>query len=215
MYIYKIVNKVNGKFYIGKTVKSDIMQRWKRHVLDSKYGRTKLYNAFKKYGVDNFEIYSMEYTGKVSKDRLNEREKYWIEVLDPEYNMTKGGDGGWINNQTGKKWKIRDTTNMKGKKTITEKVIEGRKKITGSNNYQSKYYIFTPWGKFETWTDTIKTAKQEQKNGNLNTITNCSTLRKYCLNNVRLNAEGRRTPKEWRGKFTKELGFYVEDKIDE
>lgn len=212
MFIYKIVNKIDGKEYIGKTEKTNIQLRWKRHLSDCKRHSTKLYNAIKKYGSNNFEIYVMECTGKVDRQRLNERERYWIEVLEPEYNMTKGGDGGWINDQTGKKWKVKDTTNMKGKKSITKLVIEGRKKLSGGNNYQSVYYIHTPWGKFETWTSAINYAKNEKSNGNPNVITNCSTLRKYCLYNTKLNIEGRRTPAQWRGKYTRDLGFYVEEK---
>lgn len=212
MFIYKIINKVNGKVYIGKTEKSDIALRWKRHLADHKRYNTKLYNAIKKYGSDEFEIYVIEKTGKVSKERLNEREKYWIEVLEPEYNMTKGGDGGWINDQTGKKWKIKDTSKMRNKKTVTEAVIDGRKKLSGGSNYQSVYFIFTPWGKFETWMDAIKAGKKEREKGNVNVLTNGNTLRKYCLNNIQLNIEGRRTPKEWRGKYTKDLGFYIKDK---
>lgn len=212
MFIYKIVNKVNGMFYIGKTTKPDVYMRWQKHLIDCKRNKTKLYNAIKKYGSENFEIFWIENTGIVSKEKLNEREKYWIEVLEPDYNMTKGGDGGWINDQTGKTWKIKDTSRMKNKKTITDKVIEGRKKLTGGSNYQSKYFIFTPWGKFETWMDAIKAGKKERDTGNLEVITNGNTLRKYCLKNIELNVEGRRTPKNWRGKYTKEIGFYVKEK---
>ena len=212
MYIYRITNKINGKEYVGKTEKPDIQLRWKRHLADSKYHKTKLYNAIKKYGADNFEIFVMECTGKVSRDKLNDREKYWIEVLEPEYNMTKGGDGGWINDQTGKRWKIKDTNRMRGKKTITEKVLQGRLKLSGGNNYQSKYNIHTPWGIFETWQAAVKQARIEKKAGCKNVISNCCTLQKYCLNNTQLNIEGRRTPREWRGKHTKDLGFFVKEK---
>lgn len=212
MFIYRIVNKINGKEYVGKTEKPDVLLRWKRHLADCSRHNTKLYNAIKKYGSENFEIFPMEQTGKVSRDKLNERERYWIEVLAPEYNMTKGGDGGWINDQTGKTWKIKDTSKMKKPKTVTEKVLEGRKKIKGGNNYQSKYFIFTPWGKFETWSEAAAAARREKDKGNNYVITNSNTLKKYCLDDIRLNVEGRRTPKNWRGKSTKELGFFVKDK---
>lgn len=214
MFIYQITNKINGKRYVGKTSKKTIQDRWKTHLSDSKRSNTKLYNAIKKYGGENFSIDVFEQTGNVSREKLNERERYWIEVLEPEYNMTKGGDGGWINDQTGKRWKIKDTSNMRGKKTVTDKVIEGRKKISSKNNYQSKYKIFTPWGCFYTWNDVIIKAKQLKQSGYNKVICNVKTLQIYCLDNVLLNKEGRRTVPEWRGKFTKDLGFYVENKIE-
>jgi group I intron endonuclease len=88
MIIYKITNKVNGFFYIGKTSKS-IEQRFKRHFYNHKKGNTYLYKSMRKYGFDNFIIETLEET-----PNLNEREMFWINELSPHYNMTKGGDGG-------------------------------------------------------------------------------------------------------------------------
>lgn len=94
MYVYKIVNKINGDFYIGKTSKS-IESRWKQHLYYANKGsETYLYKAMKKYGVDNFSIELLE---EVEKD-LNIREIFWIEKLEPKYNMTSGGDGGDTSN---------------------------------------------------------------------------------------------------------------------
>lgn len=89
-HIYKITNIITGDFYIGKTTKS-IQERFKRHERNSKTGTTYLYRAFRKYGISNFIIESIESTNKSS---LNEREMYWISKLSPVYNMTSGGDGG-------------------------------------------------------------------------------------------------------------------------
>jgi len=208
MYIYKIENKVNGDFYIGKT-KNSLKTRWSQHKGDHKRNyKSRLYNAFEKYGVENFDMYVIEKCSR--EDLLDEREIYWIEVLDPPYNITKGGTGGRIHDQTGKRWKIKDTSRMKNKKTVTNKVIEGRKKISGGNNYQSKFYIHTPWGVFETWRDAENEAKRLKAEGSKEVVTD--SLRKYCLNDIKLSEEGRRTPKSWRGKHTKDLGFYVRKK---
>lgn len=212
MYIYVITNNINGKEYIGKTTKLNIKDRWKRHLADSKYHKSKLYNSINKYGSNNFTIDVMECTGNVTRERLNDRERYWIEVIEPEYNMTKGGDGGWINDQTGKHWKIKDTSNMRGKKTITDKVIDGRKKLSGGNNYQSKYHIHTPWGIYDTWLEAVQHAQHLKSSGEINVICNSRTLQVYCKQNIKLNIEGRRTPKFWRGKFTKDIGFFIEVK---
>jgi len=87
--IYQITNKVNGKFYIGKTTKS-VEERFQRHIYNHKSGKTHLYSAMRKHGIENFVVSILEEV----KNSIDEREKFWISKLSPEYNMTKGGDGG-------------------------------------------------------------------------------------------------------------------------
>ena len=213
MFIYVITNKINGYRYVGKTQKSSILDRWQTHIRDRVRYYTKFYNAFNKYGPDQFEITELESTGSISRAQLNEREIYWIATLCPEYNTTKGGDGGWINDQTGKHWKIADTSRMKGTKTVTDKVIQGRLQITGENNYQANHTIHTPWGTFQTWRDAVKEAKKlriEQQRKDV--VTDGETLKLYCKQNIQLSRSGRRTFPQWRGHFTKDLGFYIEAK---
>ena len=100
MGIYKITNKINGKAYIGMSV--DIEGRWKGHIKyafdekneNSPYYHNRLYTAFRKYGLENFEFEVLE---ECEKHQLKEREKYWIEYYDTYnngYNLTTGGDIG-------------------------------------------------------------------------------------------------------------------------
>ena len=100
-YIYTIINKINGKQYIGKT-EDTIEERWKKHCKDSKKERCEkrpLYNAFNKYGIENFEIKEIEYIKEGGK-LLSDREEYWINYLNTYgnngYNATKGGDGSTL-----------------------------------------------------------------------------------------------------------------------
>lgn len=94
-YIYKITNQINGKAYIGKTMKT-ISERWNEHCQD--YSRPHcekrpLYRAMLKYGVQNFSIEQIE---ECSANDLNNRERYWIEyfkTFKEGYNATLGGDG--------------------------------------------------------------------------------------------------------------------------
>lgn len=97
--IYKITNKVNGKSYIGKTVKS-INRRFYEHCHNAELGvQTVFYDAIRKYGKENFDISTIE---EIDNDLLNDRESYWINyyhtyLKDPlcqGYNSTLGGDGG-------------------------------------------------------------------------------------------------------------------------
>lgn len=95
-YIYQITNNVNGKIYVGKTVKNNIQERWKEHLKDYKKPRCEkrpLYDAMNKYGTENFSIKELE---ECSLEELNNKEIYWIKKLDSfkhGYNATAGGDG--------------------------------------------------------------------------------------------------------------------------
>lgn len=86
-------------------------------------------------------------------------------------------------------------------------------KISGGNNYQSIYFIHTPWGIYETYRAAIIEARRLRKFHNKkDVISDITTLRKYCESCILLNPTGRRTVPEWRGKTTLELGFYKEKK---
>lgn len=88
--IYKIQNLVNGKIYIGQSV--HIQARFSQHKREAKNGNTRpLYNAIRKYGIENF---SFEIIEECSKEMLNEREIYWIKKYNSfhsGYNLTPGG----------------------------------------------------------------------------------------------------------------------------
>lgn len=94
-YIYKIVNDINNKIYIGKTLGS-IEKRFKEHCKDAqkiRYAHRPLYLAMQKYGIEHFHIFEIE---ECNEDILSEREKYWIEYygsFKTGYNATIGGDG--------------------------------------------------------------------------------------------------------------------------
>ena len=85
--IYKITNQLNGHAYIGLSI--DIERRSKEH-RKMKY-RACIYDAFVKYGIDNFKFTILE---ECQKDKLNEQEKYWIAYynsVEEGYNTKDGG----------------------------------------------------------------------------------------------------------------------------
>lgn len=94
-YIYKIINKVNGKIYVGQTTET-IERRFKRHMGYQKDKHdTKFYRAVRKYGVENFYIELIEEVN--SKEELDIREEFWIKELnsiDDGYNTALGKIGG-------------------------------------------------------------------------------------------------------------------------
>lgn len=114
MHIYKTTNLLNGKIYVGQTSKN----------LDTDYlGSGKvLIKAVKKYGKSAFKREIIEEC--VSKEQMNEREKYWIQYFDSinrnkGYNVSIGGEGGNLGDKVNKKI----SKSMKGK--ISVKDING------------------------------------------------------------------------------------------
>ena len=88
MIIYKVVNKINGKWYIGKDAGNNAYYLGSGKILK---------NAINKYGKENFEKIILEHC--TDKTHLSEREKYWITETnapsDPmSYNLASGGEGG-------------------------------------------------------------------------------------------------------------------------
>lgn len=96
--IYCIENTKNGKKYIGQS--SKIEQRWSDHKTLLKYNshyNIHLQNAYNKYG-ENALIFKI--IEECSKEKLDEREMYWISKLNTfkeGYNRNLGGSGhrGW------------------------------------------------------------------------------------------------------------------------
>lgn len=98
MNIYKIVNKINNKVYIGQT-KRDINLRFSDHKsrINSKRKNDiacRIYQAMKEYGTENFYIELLEQV--TTPKEADEREKYWISILKSTdenfgYNIDKGG----------------------------------------------------------------------------------------------------------------------------
>ncbi len=79
--IYKIINKINGKYYIGSAV--NLYERWYKHKSDlnkNKHDNSYLQNAWNKYGEENFTFVVLELID--NKIELINREQYWIDILD-------------------------------------------------------------------------------------------------------------------------------------
>ena len=116
MIIYKIINTVNNKVYIGLSTKTLKERQYthKQDFLARKKVKYKLYQAFAKYGFESFlwEIIDVA----LSSDELKKKEKFWIKEYNSfnmGYNMTLGGD------------------------------YNPREGVFGKDNNQSKKYIIT------------------------------------------------------------------------
>ena len=93
--IYKIVNNINQKCYIGKS--ENIENRFKHHLNDLRKGchyNKHLQRSFDRYGENNFTFELIE---ECSLNQLNDREIFWIAFYKRKfnlYNICKGGEGG-------------------------------------------------------------------------------------------------------------------------
>ena len=92
--VYKIVNVLNNKYYVGMT-KQDLIKRFSQHKQNAKNGKdTYLYNAIRKYGIDNFEIELICECS--SKEECCLLEIKFISENESGYNLAKGGEGGFV-----------------------------------------------------------------------------------------------------------------------
>jgi len=86
--VYRIRNKITEDIYIGSAVKYDYriwahLSRLRKGTHHSKI----LQNAFNKYGESIFEFSVLEQVH--DKQKLIEREQYYLDTLKPKYNISK------------------------------------------------------------------------------------------------------------------------------
>ena len=122
--IYKIVNRVNAKIYIGRD----------KHNNPKYMGSGKLLQlAFKKYGIENFYKETIE---ECDNDNLDAREKFWIKELKSQdhligYNIADGGHNDFTMNDYVKS-KISSTLKGKRKSEEHRKQFQNLKKVCHS-----------------------------------------------------------------------------------
>ena len=96
--IYKVTNILNGKIYIGQTIRG-LEVRGQCHISESKNGNTYFNRALRKYCPENFEWEVIEEC--YSKEDLDLAEEWYIRYYNTfgsnGYNLTFGGEGtiGW------------------------------------------------------------------------------------------------------------------------
>ena len=128
--IYIIINKTNGKMYIGQATcyvgKNNnswcSIGRWKSHLREAIKNTDDhcvlLNNAIRKYGEHNFEIITL-FKGNINE--INEKEEYYIKILKSltpnGYNLKTGGDKGKDSDETKQKKKEAHTGMEHSEKT--------------------------------------------------------------------------------------------------
>lgn len=127
MIIYKTINLVNGKFYIGKDRKNNPNYIGSGLILKQ---------AIDKYGKENFRKEILEACD--NEQMLDIAEVYWIKKLKSQdreigYNIADGGTGGdtFTNNPNKEEWRIKNGLATLGlKKPHSE---EAKKNIAAGN----------------------------------------------------------------------------------
>ena len=136
MIVYKAINTVNNKIYVGKTIKK-LQDRIKAHKYSHKCVKNiYFYRALRQYGFKNFEwkiICKCPTLGE-----LNEREIFYIKELkatnrDIGYNINTGGGGGdnLSNHPNNKEIRKKISKALKGKKMSEEFKIQNRERQVG------------------------------------------------------------------------------------
>lgn len=106
--IYKILNILNGDFYIGSAV--HFYNRKSKHLTtlrSGKHNNKHLLHAFNKYGEENFKFFLIE---ECTKENLPILEQKYIDDLNPHYNICKVVEGRWgLKHDESTKSKIKES----------------------------------------------------------------------------------------------------------
>jgi len=126
MIIYKIVNLINNKIYIGQDIKNN----------PKYFGSGKLIKlAIKKYGKSNFKKETLEYC--INEKQMDEREIFWIKKLNAidrkiGYNICEGGKTYRSMKGENNPWFGKKHTEK------TKKIIKEKRKLQKMSDEQKK-----------------------------------------------------------------------------
>lgn len=136
--IYKITNNLNQKFYIGFTSQKNPKYRFNQHLSiarSKKKNNQPIIKAIRKYGEENFS-FEIILEGE-EKFLLNVEEPRLIKELNPEYNVTFGGEGVLGYKHTNET-KMKCSLSMLGKKEGEEHKKWRSRKIKDGWKNQTK-----------------------------------------------------------------------------
>lgn len=175
--VYKIVNKINGKMYIGASV--DVGRRRIEHFKPSRVemfkDRLPLYEAIDKYGKENFTFEVIEET---TLEKLEEREEYYINkfntvehgynVVKTSHNMHDEDYALEVHGSFFSEWNKKQWQNEEYRKKMSEQSSLVQKERLKDPKYKAEKVK-----QLKRYTDTLKkTVEQYDKEGNLIAVYN-------------------------------------------
>lgn len=177
--IYKIKNVINGDFYIGST--QNLVKRYYTHLHDIRINKNrcvKLVRAVNKYKEENFIFEIIE---KCNIDNLLAREQYYLDTLNPKYNVAK---------IAGSNLGIKRTEEVKLKKSIIQK--ENWNKEDYRKNHLE--HLSKNWKKgsnhkmAKLTEDVVKEVKIKLKEGfNSKEISKCLSVSQHSVKDIKRN----------------------------
>jgi group I intron endonuclease len=135
MIVYLLLNKVNGKAYIGQHNGYDISKRWNRQLNNVKVN-SHLFNAIQKYGPASFSRKILCHAS--CQQELDLLEQFWIAAYkstDPRfgYNLQPGG----------RKWRGEYTKELR--QAISEGIRKGMARRSAKEKWEFAFAIKLRW----------------------------------------------------------------------
>lgn len=135
--IYRWVNKVNGKSYVGSS--ENLTDRFRKYysfgniALELIKGKSLIYSAILKYGLKNFQVEILEYC---AAENAISREQFYLYLLKPKYNIltTAGSRLGYVHSEEAR---VKMSNSAKGRKFSeeTKKLFSIAKKGVNNPNF--------------------------------------------------------------------------------
>ena len=211
-FIYKVINNINGKHYIGLTSRT-LKIRKKEHIKEAK-NNTKFsifHKALIKHGIENF---TWEVIEECNTNKLEKREIYYIKKYNSYapnkngYNLTEGGlckfgasgDNHWLNRMSKEDREKWLKENRHGE---NNGMYENGHVVSGENHFSAK---MTKLEK-ENWLKNITGDNNYKKN-----MTEKELKNKCWMNNVSKEKKQNYINKHLKGKnnpFYKNTKFYI------
>lgn len=137
--IYKITNLINGKFYIGSTIRPFYIRKYehKRELRLNTHSNNYLQNSWNKYGESSFKfevlekIENEEYNKKEFYRKLIRKEAEYIENYKPHYNTKSKiteGKIGWVTSEEVKKKISESNKNRFKDKQLKQSTLDNRER---------------------------------------------------------------------------------------
>lgn len=164
--IYKIINRITGKYYVGSSM--NIMKyRWPRHkssLNNNNHKNDHLQNSWNKYGEQNFELKIVEELKNIDKQNLLIIEQKYLDIAKTEqdkcYNLKfVAGGGGELSEYSRNKISIIH----KGKTTSDETKLKISNSVKNTMNSQEMFTKLSQLrkGKFLSKTHRLNLSKSQ------------------------------------------------------